>query len=266
MRFVALSATLGACALLLLNSYGSGIRIPDGLGSPVAWPAAVEALSGAARSSSSISTDDIDRGPARQPSTALLDALSLERCDQLFVDGGSNLGEAVDAFLAGTFFTCATTGPDRIYRTDWRSLSKPQRQARMAALASPRGFCIRSFEPAPALLPPLRAREATLRALGIDVRFVHGALVNATTTASASASERREVVTYSGHPQGESLTSLFRFNDIHLAPGGLVKPQQLSARMVDVPTYTDDTECLSDCLSDCLSARMVDVPTYTDVL
>ena len=249
-RFLALSATLGACALLLLNSYGSGFRIPDGLGSPIAWPAAEEGLTVAARSSSSSSsTLDIDRGPARQPSTALLDALSLERCDQLFVDGGSNLGEAVDAFLAGTFFTCATTGPDRIYRTDWRSLSKPQRQARMAALASPRGFCIRSFEPAPALLPPLRAREATLRALGIDVRFVHGALVNATTTASASASERREVVTYSGHPQGESLTSLFRFNDIHLAPGGLVKPQQLSARMVDVPTYTDDTECLSDCLS-----------------
>jgi hypothetical protein len=81
------------------------------------------------------------------------------------------------------------------------------------------------------------------------VRFVHGALVNATTTASASASERREVVTYSGHPQGESLTSLFRFNDIHLAPGGLIKPQQLSARMVDVPTYADDTDCLSDCLS-----------------
>ncbi len=219
-----IALVLLAGALVLLNAYGGAI------GGPPARTAAVSAVSRIAEET--VSVESGGSSPDGYGGSSLLDALSLDRCDQLFVDGGSNLGEAVTAFLAGTFFTCATTGPDRIYRSDWRTLSKPQRQARMAALAAPKGFCIRSFEPAPALLPPLEAREAVLRGQGLDVRFVHGALSNAT-----RARERREVVTFSRHPQGEGVTSRFRFDDIHLAPGGLIQPKQISARAVDVPGY-----------------------------
>jgi len=163
---------------------------------------------------------------------ALIEDLTTDGCNSLFIDGGSNMGEAVSAFLAGTFYTCALTGPSRIYRKGWASMDKVQRQALMAPLAAPKSFCIRSFEAAPALVPPLHARALPLRAQGVDIRFVHGALSNATV-----ANAEREVVTYSRHPQGESATSVFRFNDIHFAPGGIIKPKQLASRRVTVPSY-----------------------------
>ena len=57
---------------------------------------------------------------AAEPPPVALDGRSY-----LFVDGGSNEGEAVDAFLAGNSFRCATVGADRVYHARWPSMSRP---------------------------------------------------------------------------------------------------------------------------------------------
>ena len=158
-------------------------------------------------------------------------SLGIDGCGRLFVDAGANLGESVDAFVAGNYYRCALSGPPRIYKSDWTRLGGAARQERMAPLSQPGSFCVRSFEAAPALLPPLRAREDALRARGLDVRFVDGMLSNATT-----ARAPRKVYTYSGHPQGQS-ASHFAFDDVHLAPGGVVKPRALAAATVVGASY-----------------------------
>lgn len=81
-------------------------------------------------------------------------------------------------------------------------------------------------------MPFLKEREAHLRHRGLDVRFVAGALCNI----SAPSSSHR-IVTYSRHPQGESATT-FRFNDMMRAPGGLIKPKELSSRQVSAVSYS----------------------------
>lgn len=162
--------------------------------------------------------------------------LALE-CDRLFIDGGSNMGESVAAFAAGSYFGCAMSAPHRVYRAAWPALAAAQRRDVMKPLTEPRSWCVRSFEAAPALLPPLLAQQKKLRADGLDVAFVDGALGNASAPRAA-----RDVVTYSRHPAGESAVSM-AFEDIHVEPCArgqhepCSKPAALSRRTAYGPSY-----------------------------
>ena len=132
----------------------------------------------------------------------MIAALGLENCSRgLFIDGGSDDGSVVEAFLSGKFHNCALHSPTRLYAKAYHSRSRAEQQALMAPLKSPRQWCIRSFEASPAQLPALRTKEARLRAGGADVRFVDGQLSNATSDAAP-----RRVVTY-----GPSMTSATTF-------------------------------------------------------
>jgi hypothetical protein len=82
------------------------------------------------------------------------------------------------------------------------------------------------------MLPPLREREAALRRTGVDVRFVHGALGNVT-----AARAPRTVYTYGRHPQAHSV-SAFEFDEVHVAPGGVVKPRARSSHSEDGPRFS----------------------------
>ena len=146
--------------------------------------------------------------------------LRLEGCDRLFIDGGSNTGEAVDAFLAGNFFGCAMAAPYRVYPSRWPGMTAAARRAVMEPLSSPASWCVRSFEAAPELMPPLRAREADARRRGFDVRFVDAALGNVT-----AASVPLTLVRYARNPAGVSATTL-RWGDAHIEG----RPPALSQR------------------------------------
>ena len=100
------------------------------------------------------------------------------------MDGGSNTGESVAAFIKGTYYDCAMRAPFRVYRNAWPALSPDRRREVMRPLREPRGWCVRSFEAAPELLSPLRKQEGRLRADGFDVRFVDAALGNLTAAAA----------------------------------------------------------------------------------
>lgn len=130
-------------------------------------------------------------------------ALSLPGCGRVFLDGGSNDGDGVRAFLAGHFFGCAINGPSRLYASSWQHLGRGERRQRMAPLQSPNGWCIRSFESNSALLPPLREQEAEHRRAGHDVRFIDAALSNV-----SSASQPRTIVTYARNKWGSTATTL----------------------------------------------------------
>jgi hypothetical protein len=156
-----------------------------------------------------------------------LEALQLRGCGRLFLDGGSNRGEAVTAFLKGNMRTCALHSPSRQYSTAWPKLSRAERQALMHPLGEPSTFCIRSFEAAPELLPALQEQEAVHRAKQRDVRFIAGALSNA-----SAASAPRTVVRYARNPWGASAVAL-RFEDVHV--GG--QPAALSSRTVFGAAY-----------------------------
>jgi len=143
-------------------------------------------------------------------------------CGRVFIDGGSNMGEAVGAFADGRFFSCAMQAPPRNHRAAWASMGRGEKEASMGPLREPRSFCVRSFEAAPSLLPPLRDEEASLRARGFDVRFVDGALSNRT-----AAEEARPVWRYASHRWGETAASL-DFRDVHVER----KPLPLSSRTV----------------------------------
>ena len=116
-------------------------------------------------------------------------------CGRVFIDGGSNMGEAVGAFADGRFFSCAMQAPPRNHRAAWASMGRGEKEASMGPLREPRSFCVRSFEAAPSLLPPLREEEASLRARGFDVRFVDGALSNRTVQATLARRRDGEMVT-----------------------------------------------------------------------
>jgi len=120
-------------------------------------------------------------------------------CGRVFIDGGSNMGEAVGAFADGRFFSCAMQAPPRNHRAAWASMGRGEKEASMGPLREPRSFCVRSFEAAPSLLPPLREEEASLRARGFDVRFVDGALSNRTVQATLARRRDGERVTEERH-------------------------------------------------------------------
>jgi len=130
-------------------------------------------------------------------------ALTLHGCGRLLLDAGSNDGDGVRAFLTGHFLGCALNGPARLYATSWQRLSRTERRRRMAPLASPNSWCVRSFESNSALAPHLREQEAAHRQAGFDVRFIDAALSNVT-----AASHPRTVVTYARNKWGSTATTL----------------------------------------------------------
>jgi hypothetical protein len=155
--------------------------------------------------------------------------LALDSCDRLFVDGGSNEGEAVTAFLKGNFFRCGLQSPHRLYNSAWPNLSLKVRRRTMQPLAEPLKWCVRSLDANPKLRPLLLAKEAKLRASGTrNVRYVSGAL---STRSTASAS--RSVVTYARTPWGSTANG-FRFEDIHTAGPKALSEEQLSAPSYDI--------------------------------
>ena len=81
-----------------------------------------------------------------RPDLYNVDNVEVDGCSRIFIDGGSNMGEAVTAWLSGKFFQCALTGPSRIYASNWVQLTKQQQRQQMAPLSEPESFCIRSFE------------------------------------------------------------------------------------------------------------------------
>ena len=49
-------------------------------------------------------------------------ALELDLCHgRVFLDGGSNTGDSVRAFLGGHFYTCALNSPYRLYNKAWQT-------------------------------------------------------------------------------------------------------------------------------------------------
>eukprot|EP00966_Prymnesium_polylepis_P195538 4532501-Prymnesium_polylepis.2 len=72
---------------------------------------------------------------ATPSSSALLSSLQLADCPRLFLDGGSNDGDSVRAFLSGGFYRCALNGPNRLYGAAWPKMSS--REASEALAHSP---------------------------------------------------------------------------------------------------------------------------------
>lgn len=137
-------------------------------------------------------------------------ALELDGCGRVFLDGGSNTGESVRAFIKGHFHSCGLRSPSRQYASYWSQLSQAERNAAMQPLKEPASFCVRSFEAAPALLPLLRRQEQDHRAQKYDVRFVEAALGNVT-----APDESRRVVRYADNVWGVSASGL-RWGDVHV--------------------------------------------------
>lgn len=184
------------------------------------------------------STSSTAGAPSTRTAEGVDDALRLRGCDRVFIDGGSNTGESVRAFVKGHFYTCGLHSPNRQYRTSWPHMTRAQRQAAMQPLREPSSFCIRSFEAAPELVPVLRRQEAELRQQRYDVRFIDGALSNASSPAAP-----RTVVQYARNQWGASAVGL-RFEDVHI--GG--KPTALSTRTVLGASY-DVREVLTAALA-----------------
>ena len=166
--------------------------------------------------------------PAPPASSGLEDGESLLKgCGRLFIDGGSNTGESVRAFLGGGMFTCALHSPTRQYSSRWNSLSRRERATIMQPLKEPSSFCIRSFEAVPELAVGLRAQETKLRAGGADVRFIDGMLSN-----KSAVDAPRTIVKYAENAWGSSAVGL-DFGDVHV--GG--KPVPLSTRVARGKSY-----------------------------
>ena len=69
-------------------------------------------------------------------------ALELDLCHgRVFLDGGSNTGDSVRAFLGGHFYSCALNRQYRLYNKAWRALDARARRAAMAPLHAPHSFC-----------------------------------------------------------------------------------------------------------------------------
>ena len=78
-------------------------------------------------------------GAASSPLDPLRE-LELERCGRLFIDAGSNTGEAVSAFLRGGFYGCAMAAPYRVYPQRWAGMSRAARHAVRAEGFEPPAF------------------------------------------------------------------------------------------------------------------------------
>ena len=63
-------------------------------------------------------------GAVEMPPIDDFSALALQNCGRLFIDGGSNTGESVRAFVKGNFFTCGLHSPSRQYASSWGKLTR----------------------------------------------------------------------------------------------------------------------------------------------
>ena len=61
----------------------------------------------------------------------MLGSLQLKACAgaHLFIDGGSNLGEGVEAFFSGALHRCALHSPNRLYGDWWQTANNSARAA-----------------------------------------------------------------------------------------------------------------------------------------
>ena len=159
------------------------------------------------------------------PTPARVDDMFSSNCTRIFIDGGANQGESVEAFFRGTFHRCSLNQPNRLYPRSWHNASGAEKQRRMLPLRTPSTFCVRSFEANPKLMPMLRTHETVLQAQGRDVRFIEGSLSNQTLPAAP-----RTVYTYSKHVAG-SMATTFPFKQIHASPA------VLSKEVINAPTY-----------------------------
>ena len=152
-------------------------------------------------------------------SKVALDSL-LKGCQNLFIDGGSNIGGGVDDFFKGSFYRCAMSSPARLYGKMWHNASRQTKASWMRPLSETGQWCVRSFEANPKLQPILQEKEREHRSKGRDVRFIDGVL----STESGSAVPRT-IVTYSKHPAGSG-ASRFDFQKVHSG-----KPPLLSSEV-----------------------------------
>ena len=130
-------------------------------------------------------------------------------CSKVFIDGGSNLGESVDSWYAGTFHRCSLNQPTRLYPRSWKNASAAEKRQRMLPLQDRNSFCVRSFESNLFLMPALNVRARALQSAGRDVQFV-GAMLSNTT----SPGQPRHVVNFSHAATGSTATT-FRFRSVH---------------------------------------------------
>ena len=138
-----------------------------------------------------------------------------ESCPRLFLDGGSNTGEHVEAFLKGSFHRCALSSPNRLYGRAWKNASTSQRKRWMQPLAEPSTFCVRSFDAAPGFAQrlqssrPIKPGVPSVSAWPSNVRFVDAALGTVTGPALP-----RTIIKYSNDTWGLTSTT-FSHRDIH---------------------------------------------------
>jgi len=92
----------------------------------------------------------------------------------------------------------------------------------------PNEWCVRAFEPVPALLPRLEEDAAALRANGRDVRVIAAALSNVTASEIAL-----NLVRYSDAPDGVTATTL-GFADVHVEGPRVLSQAWMRAASVGV--------------------------------
>ena len=100
----------------------------------------------------------------------------------IFIDGGTNMAESVNAFYGGAMHKCALHSPNRLYGNWWQTASAAQRAARRSAPTPSLGvFVLRGKSQA--------SRAASARGEpacdGLNVRYIDGLLGTATSGINA---------------------------------------------------------------------------------
>ena len=158
--------------------------------------------------------------------TSLESVLRLSGCTRLFIDGGSNLGDAAEAFFGKrSFYNCATHAPARLYGKPWQNATPHTRNEWMRPLAEPGSWCFRSFEANPKLHPLLRTKEEAHRKRGRNVKFIKGTLGTVTGPVLST------IYTYSKDAYGSG-ASRFLFEKVHSG-----KPPVLASEEVRIPGW-----------------------------
>lgn len=141
----------------------------------------------------------------------LIDALvNASTCSRLFIDGGSNMGEHVEAFFKGSFHRCAISSPHRLYSKAWFNATRKQQLQWMHPLSEPHTWCVRSFDPAPGFAARLQTSSAAAAARSSKVRYVDAAL-----GVETAREAERTIIKYSNHSYGLT-TGRVSHHDLHL--------------------------------------------------
>ena len=127
-------------------------------------------------------------------------------CSRLFIDGGSNMGESVTAFLKGAMYRCAVASPSRLYGKAWKNATRRTQLEWMSPLGRTSEWCIRSFDASPGIAAKLQQENTH----GPNVRYIDAALGTHT-----SPKAPREIIRYSNHSFGLT-TGAFSHYDLHL--------------------------------------------------